>query len=500
MMSNPTREIQTVEDTYLNRPAPTTLFVAVYVAAFIISKYVGFSLGYALDDYVVISNTTTDPLIGQFIAQGRFSFAALEYLLAATTLSMSDFHTVALLGTAGCGGLMFASMLRVSDNDNRLMLVSIAAMLGAHPYYAEYVTFRQAALPMALMFMFLWLSFNSYTTWSKLRFRGYTRPAVAVACAVIATGLNQLALPFLCMGLLIFNARLVAENDGQLRSQWWRPFLVAAGGGLAVAIPYLVFAYGIRKICGLPADARMVMLASANIPHRLDQIFNLFFTLLAGDESIASANAKSAVLLGAVAAGVCTSIARLRNAGYALLIFIAAMGLALLPVAISGPWWPMPRTLIAVPMAFAGAILLLSDGQTQFLSRISFVALLIASLLFAANSSSVLTSQLRLNRWDLGAARDIFAATSQRFPETTGGIVLSTPRWAYPAAPKMPNGDLNVSALSVGWAVGPLFKEATGRAVKVRISTDLQDECISKGTFPSGTSVFPRGGEIVVCM
>ena len=476
------------------------LFVATYFIAFIISKYVGFSLGYALDDYIVTSKANADSLIHLFLSQGRFSFAIVQHLLTTTNLSMSDFHTIALVGISLFSGLMFSSMLNAPECDNPLTIISIASLLGTYPYFAEYVSFHQAALPMALMFLFLWLSFDNYSKWVKHSFHGAMHPAIVVIFAVIAAGFNQLAFSFLCIGLLVFTAQRVTTPLGSPKSKWWMPFYTSACGGIAVGIPYLLVAYIVRIVYGVPSDARATMLSVADMPERVNQVLGLVIKIFIEKEPIVSVAAKAALLISLLAVAVFTSAARLRNTAYTLSIFVTAIGLALLPIAISGTWWPVPRTLIAVPFAFAGAILLLSREQARWRSLVSFVALSIASLLFTAHSNAILTNQLRLNRWDLSTARDIFTAASQRFPEETGGIVLNDPKWSYPAAPGIADGDLNVSALSIGWAAKPVFKEATGRDVNVRTSTDFTNECSAKGIFPAGTSLFVHGDEVVVCM
>lgn len=475
-------------------------FAAIYFLSFVISKYIGFSNGYALDDYAIISRVGADSLAHQFLSQGRFSFAALQSILAASSLTMLDFHPIALAGFALFSGLMFSSILCISARDNRLIAISVAALLGAHPYITEYVAFRQAALPMALMFLLIWLAFETYLLWQKAYFHGIWRPLIAVALATLAVGFNQLALSFICIGLLFVGLRKVTLSPETFAKRWWTPFVSAASAGLVIGIAYFLIAHLVRLSFGAASDGRAILLQSAEIPARISQLSGLFLKIMVEDEPIVSAVPKIALIVALLILFINSAIRRLPQALYILLFFTVAIALAIAPIAISGVWWPVPRTLIAVPLALAGAILLLQDRNITHLTLPVSGFILFTSLLFAAHSNTILVNQLRINRWDLATAREVFTAAAQQFPEATGEIVLNNPRWAYPAAPGIADGDLNVSALSINWAVKPLFREATGKIVNIRTSTAFTKECSARGVFPKKDSLFEHGRDIIVCM
>ena len=62
----------------------------------------------------------------------------------------------------------------------------------------------------------------------------------------------------------------------------------------------------------------------------------------------------------------------------------------------------------------------------------------------------------------------------------------------------MPQGDMNLSAMSIGWAIDPLFDEATGVKLKVRAAPEFAAECSGKNKFPAGESMIEKNDEVAV--
>lgn len=492
--------IMSLGEARFDRKTTAYWFIFAYVVSFILSKYYGLLPAYALDDYTIVSGVGADSLPIQFLSQGRFSFALIQYLLVASHLTMLDLQTIALIGMALFGGLMFSIALPIFEEDSRYLVTCVALMLGTQPYLAEYVSFRQAALPMAIMYLALWLSFRSYRTWKRDVKRNRIHPILAIVLAVLAIGTNQLALSFFCMGIVYIEAREILAIPGRFKKYWWKPFIVAAIAGAITSFFYFLSAYFAREVFVVGTNDRATLLAESGIPQRIAQLGELFLHITVANEPIVSSQSKLLLLLGIAALLLLALVARFWQAVYAMLVFCIAICLALFPIAISSVWWPAPRTLIAVPFAFAGTILILQGKDMRRWIVPVTMPIVLASLLFAGHSNAVLANQLRINRWDLSTARAIYIAASERFPEAKGGIVLDNPRWAYPAAPNAADMDLNVSALSIGWAVKPLFREATGRIIDVQISTRFNADCAKVGVFPSRDAIFQYKDEVVVCM
>lgn len=480
------------------REPAAAIFLLGYLGAFLLSKYAGFLLGYGLDDYyALMSGASLHELLGQFVSQGRFSFAIIQYIVSSAHLDMFDFHALGLAGTAWFSGLLFAETLRPPADQNWRLTVALGAVLGSHPYFAEYVSFRQASLPMAFMFLFSWLALRAYARMGAMPDK--RSMLVAAACGVVATGFNQLALPFLCIGVLFVEARQLVLHPSDSWRRCWKPLVTSAATGIAVGVPYGIVAYGLRRVFHIASNDRAALLALTEVPNRLRELVTLVSTLTIGDEPVVSAVPKFALLLVLAVVLLARPPSRMRAGIYALMVFFVAACLALLPVALSAVWWPVPRTLIAFPLVLIGTIALLAHRPHAAIVAISWSVLLFAATLFTAHSNSVLDNQLRLNRWDMLKANSIYTVASQRF----GGqpkIVLNQPRWTYAAAPDIADGDLNVSGLSTDWAVKSLFAEATGTQVSVRITHSYAKDCAARAPFPAGTSLFQAGDEVVVCL
>lgn len=478
-----------------------TVFVATYVVAFLLSKYLGFFNGYAVDDYSITAAPESAAFASQFLSQGRFSFAALQLILSYANVSMINFHAIALVGISLFSGLLYSVILDINNGgDNKGFALVASAMLGTYPYFSEYVSFRQAALPMALMFLFLWLSFKCLIAWGQTKQQRVNCIFVSILFATIAIGFNQLALSFYCIGLLYVLTKRYLYSHGPNKLKWWHPYALTFAGGIILSLTYFIVAYIIRVSFNVPTNDRAVFINFSHIPDRILQVLKLTQKILISNEPIATGMPKLALLAGMATLLIQRALTKPAISLQTLVFFILALGLAILPDSVSAIWWAVPRTLIAIPVVFAGTILLLQNNLMTWPSKTGLAAITLATILFSANSTAVLTNQLRINRWDMATARGIWTVVSQTIPDKVDSIVLNHPHWAYPVAPNAAEGDLNVSALSIDWAVKPLFREATGRDINVHNSTSFDAQCAGKGIFPAKTSVFRQGTVVVVCM
>ena len=474
-------------------------FLAAFVLAFLLSKVLGFVPGFSLDDYVTGQPSAASGVTEQFIVQGRFTFALLHEIFGRAHLQQSDFAAIGLFALALFSGLFYGRAFG-PDGQVRLGLwLGLGLLLGAHSYFAEYVTFRQAIIPMALTMGLNWISLDAYLAWREEG--GRARLMTALASAVLAAGTNQLAVSFLSIGVLFFELRGAAE-DTSMKHMGIRVamgFFRAAASSMVLVAFYFLVLIAVQWWTGIHgADDRTTLLALSAVPGRLREVSELLIRVAFGDELIASQMAKGGLWFAFATMFLATLVRRPLQIIVALAFFVAAVCLALLPVVIGSVWWPVPRTLIAVPMAVAGTIVLLSLHANARLQGLSAIALGMSAVMFAGHSTSVLNDQQRLNRWDQTKARDIADHVTRQFP-ALHKIALSGASWAYPIAPDMAQGDMNVSALSIGWAVDAVFDEATGVDMSVRV-TDEKIACASRPRFPLPESTFQAGDEVVVCL
>ncbi|MFE0502229.1 hypothetical protein ACFW0P_15770 [Lysobacter soli] len=476
------------------------MFVLSYTVAFLGSKFVGLSSGYALDDYSVVSGDNPHGLAAFFLSQGRYTNAALDVLLRASDLNMTNFSVLALFASLIFSALFYVSTFTPRPTQRPALVVAAAALLGAHSYYTEYVTFRQSALPMSVMFAMLWIGVKQYRIAVLDGNKPVPRLLGALAAGIVAMGANQLALCFAAIAVLYVH---LAESASQtpyarLRSMM-RALALTAAAGATLAAGNLLVAGAARSMADVPKDPRAALISASKLQERSQQLAEFMPKLLFQAEPIASAPAKILALLSVLLLLVPLSRRQLPDTCVALVFAVAALAIALLPHMLSGTWWPVPRTLIAIPMVFAGIISLLSD-RDRWRAGVSAGLAIGAAVLFCAHSNAVLLNQQRVNRWDVAQAQAIANRAAEHFPDNKGKFAIVGGSWAYAVAPRAAQGDMNVSALSVGWAIDPLFDEATGMNLQVRAAPDLAEACAGRRPFPSDDGMLAHGDEIIVCL
>lgn len=497
----PTQTIPMTERTPLH---PGTLFFCAYLLFFFLSKFSGFLPGYALDDYRIISQVLPNDLGPFYVTQGRFTSAIFDLVVSSAHLRLNDLHVVGLFASAVFSGWFFRTALPFGSSVSRSYVFACGALLGSHPYYTEYVTFRQSASLMAFMYLLCLGAFVAYIRAREIQAkrRGLWL-LLSWVLAVLALGVNQLAAAYLCIAVVAYefiDARTRANPHGLAEPRHFlRATAVAAAYGAAITVGYLVVALLSAKALGQSGNARTELLAMSAIPGRVVEATNLAISIFARNEVVASATAKLAVLAGLVVALLPLNRRRLSSAVLAAVFFAMATLIALLPILVSGTWWPVPRTLIAVVFATVATLCLCQDGSRRQL-RIAAFFVLFGSILFAGHSNALLSNQARLNRWDMEKANQIVAAVQTRFPDADR-IVLSGASWFHGSAPSIAQGDLNVSALAIGWAIDPLFDEATGQDVHIRTAATEEDGiCAGRPAFPHSDSLVDRGDEVLVCL
>lgn len=482
---------------------PGSLFFIAYAAFFFVSKFSGFLPGYALDDYKIISQLTPEELSSFYVSQGRFTSALVDGALALANLRLTDFYIVGLLAIGVLSGLFFRAALQFSSSTPRIFIIACAAVLGSHPYLAEYTTFRQSAFLMALFNLFCLGAFLAYLKADASPQKRWRYLLLSCSLAVLALGVNQLGAAYLCIALIAYHTsaiKLRTDSAAVVQPRNLARALVISGCyGTAITVGYLIVAVLSASAFGQSGDGRTELLSLAGLSQRIGEAATLVASIFVLDEVVASSVSKLLLLAGLLAALLPLSRQRLSSTAATLVFFAAATLIALLPILVSGTWWPVPRTLIVVIFATVTTLSLCQDGSGVQL-RVAAVLALAGSVFFVGHSNALLGNQLRLNRWDIAKANQIAAVTTARFPDASR-IVLSGTRWYHSSAPSIAQGDMNVSALAVGWAVDPLFDEATGKDVQVRLASD-EENLICKGRFefPHPDSLVETGDEVLVCL
>jgi len=482
------------------------LFLLAYVAFFLASKLIGFTTGYALDDYGIIRQGGNESLAAFFISQGRYASALMDVVVHASHLTMSSFSTIGLAATTVFSGLFFKDALDLPKKGSASVAIGLGALLGAHPYYTEYVSFRQSALPMSMMFLGMWYALRLYRT-ALANHPVRLLPLIgSILVGTLVMGFNQLTTSFLAIAVLCVHLRrqqrhapLMLGAEILRRAAWISPIYHAALAGAVLIVGNMLVAKLCIVVFDTPALQRTQLVATGMLAERATDVMRLLPLLWARSETIVAWPSKVIALTAFVLLLAAVLPRNPRLAGIALATFIVATAAALIPTAASASWWPVPRTLIAVPFALAAAIAMVIPVDSRRTS-LAGILLIVSACIFAAHSTTVLSNQQRLNRWDQMQARDITQLANEKYPDTSGKLAIVGPSWAHDIAQSIAQGDLNISALSVDWALDPLFDEATGRDQTVRLAPEFSELCSTSPKYPNSASLHREGDEVVVCM
>lgn len=471
-------------------------FAASFLILFLSSKSLGLTLGYALDDYATF-NASRSHMQGFLLSQGRFTFALLQVGMDFSGLKQPDLSGLGFFFSAG--GFLLVCWMTLARWLQRSSLLAIAmgAVLGAHPFFAEYVSFRQSLFAMGICFLLV--AGATLLLFEDAR-PSFGRICAAACLAAVAAGINQIAMALFCIAVVGVSLQ-GSPNPSSLLGALAAARKTILIGALACLFYFAFFVLSAQTVAVNP-DARMSLLGLNGFVHRFTEVFVLLRGIFGGGHPLVGP-------LGAIFALVAIFTLALRaftkkHWGDVFVGFsVAALGiiLSLMPVAISGVWWPVPRTLIALPLAVALGMAVLSFDVSRIQMVGASCALLMLAVVFAGKSGSLLMNQQRLNHWDIALARDIvFTVSSAQEVDALTPIFIHRAKWAFEADKSMPIGDANLSALSVDWAVDALFEEATGRRLNVALGRQGDSTCLRAPSFPNPGSVVRVDRTIHVCL
>lgn len=480
----------------------SVIFLCTYAAIFIAGRVLGISPGYALDDYVTTLHGSNE-LNAQLLSQGRFTFASFNTLISTAGLQQTDFIGIGFALLLTCSALfswqMFESAMRRTAWPWVLL---IAALLASYPYLTEYLTFRQSLLPMGLMFGFSYLSLHSYIL--AVQARGRQRLlsiAAAITLGALAIGMNQLAISFLCIAALFW---FMTANDTWTIQSLWGAIRNTAVFGILLMLGYVLTLLAAKALFNAwDSSDRATLLSIGDIPERLSQITLLLRQTYFTSEQLIPLVTKGGVMLALLGLAIlCIAERRFMRLVGAILFAVIGTIMALLPVAVGSVWWPVPRTLIALPLVIVGCLALLMPARH---TRFAFIPQILASVsvvLFCGLNYSILLDQQRLNRWDMETSRSIASAVATSYPDNKKPIILHGASWTYPVAPNMAIGDMNISALSVDWSADALMEEAAGKVMEVRLADPglTTAHCGGRARFPASGSIYETPDALHICL
>lgn len=472
------------------------LIFAVAFVGMLVSKGLALVPGYAFDDYSVVNAPRA---LDFTISQGRFTQSLLQ--LGVTTAGVSATHaawTFSLLFFVAAAAAVALGLDYVTRGQCRLSVIAgIAALITTYPYLTEYFTFRESLVPQSIAFclvaLILWRAGKEGSGPS----RSLLSP-LSLALLVLLAGCQQTA--YIVVVFFLFG-RFVFDIDRGVANAWSLNATVLWSLVVSFAL-YVALAVSVREIAarGLHVDARGMLIDVTQIPLRLHQVADLTVSVLFRSEPVVAQGLKFG-LISCLILGI--GVEFLRRPQFALVLTTAwalMFSLSLLLVSVSSVWWPVPRALYASVFASGVALALMYRDSGRLLTTAVAVVLVVCSALGALKSNQMLVDQQRLNRWDLWTASAIYDRAVQQGFSDQQTLRLVGAGWRHPGRLDTIQGDLNASALIKTWAVAGVFREATGR--ELRVASVPQDPalCSGKAVWPARGSVFEVELGFVVCM
>lgn len=482
---------------------PRLLVCAIAIVAAFAAKGLSLIPGYAFDDY---AGAYTDQSLRFYLSQGRYTQAALQWILTHARMTTTDIAWVTtfvcLLALAGIAAHIAA---RIKKPQTSFALVATwVGIICAYPYFTEYFSFRQALYNASfyLIFTLVHLVVLSRVNFSRplLAHENRAHVAQSIFWLLLAMGGHQITVAIAAGA--IYAITLASDEFPALDFRAKIKRLIRALGPAVVSLVAYVVLYKIVKML-FPAsvDSRGELLSPSEFHTRLHDLLQLCRKVFWQAEPTVPRMAKLMLAIGAVPLLVRVAI---KQPVMTVLWFVGLIGLtalALLPLAASGVWWPVPRALSALGFIFgamAAALTVIARAEKPIYA----LPWLAAVLLLSFSSASVLQQQQRLNRWDMTKAQQIVHDLQLRFGGTPSKpVVISGGSFAYPERLSTMDGDLNASAFIVPWALTGLFGEASGNAITFENDpTHAAVRCKDRPRWPDGESIFEADNKIFICL
>jgi len=465
------------------------------------SKGQAFLPGYAFDDFVA---SDAHVPVRHFLSQGRFSSAAIFWVLKAinTPAALVYWPALLLLFPVLAASITLGIAYVVGKQGRLYTLALAVGLASSYPYLTEYFTFRMVALPLLTGFGGL-LVFLACASLQDFR-DGPPQPMrtslvlYGALGLLVATGSFQHIFLLACIFCI---GAVVATRWGEDGRGWRATFALNKASLLMLlmtAVSYALIFSLIKLLVAVGGDSRAEVLGFSAIYTRFIEFGALARKILFGSEPLVSAIAKATV---AIIIGAYLVLAVRRHPMQTLATVLAALILVVVAVAfvlLGKTWWPVPRAIF--PLGFSLAVVVALLGR--YVAPPTWLRVLgLASIgLLCLHSSAILSDQLRLNRWDMNKAalisRDILA-----HPEfsPSRSVVLVGGSWRHEISLRTTDGDLNASVFIADWGVGGLFREATGLAWS-RLGAATEHHACDHQKWPQQGAIKLSGEAIVVCL
>jgi len=493
------------------------LIIIIFSVA-LLAKGAAIFRGFAVDDYIFIHGVKPEELI-VFFSQGRYIMAATVWAVDSLGANINDMYFPLGIATLFLQASLVVSILRFVGMEDSPSAGLVGALMVAHPYLAETLTFRMV-LPgycVALIFSILTLEMvsRSPATWHTRVFALLSTFAMLLTYQAF---LNYFAVAivfafFFGQGVKNRNNQSVAANNV------YRERAISLAIICVISALAFVLITGLTKALGLiEVTGRANFIGLSDIPERIDQISSSLVNIYWAAEPVFPGWLKIlfllmiamslAIVFGySFAQSKCNdkSVGRLFSALFAVSILIpVSLGVIL----VFKDWWPVPRVIAHISIAI-GLIFLLADSYIRdldgrYLKSIILFSRLITLVGFLIINNQILADQQTINEWDRMKANRIVSRLEMspnfgnvKYVHIEGGT------WGYPAKLRTIQGDMNMSAFFPDYSKvslltgvsGYMFEKATGAKAIIG-----KTYCESKQPWPHAESIAIDNDIAIICL
>ncbi|WP_341887420.1 glucosyltransferase domain-containing protein [Variovorax sp. YR752] len=474
--------------------------------------------GFAVDDYSFGQGFSTSEF-DVFLAQGRFFLAAIDGAIHALGVNIADIYvSLGFLSLLLQAGLVLA-VLRFVGAADRPGAVIAGALMVAHPYLAEILTFRMV-LPgycVGALLTIIALEALSQDAEKKKRNLLVSLAATVGMLFVYQGFLNYFSIALIFSFLFGEVFKNTSASDGRLiddhRRRALNLLLVCV---VSVAI-FLVIVTISKRLGLISLTSRAEFIKLHEVPERISQVAELIAKIYWLGEPMGAHWVKVIIAMMLVIAGlaVCVEIFQSPGEGGSrikkMAFLLAAPLLVLATVGVILPfkdWWPVPRVLSQTSLIIGLIFLLAYSILRRRLVKMPAAAFMVvpAVLLvsFVFKSNQVFADQQRLNSWDKMKVNRIVARLEQNADfQKIEYVFFSGGRWSYPAGLDTVQGDMNVSALYPAYSKMPLLLEVSGYKFKLAVGEQVvlgENFCKTATAWPSEGSISVIGNLAAICL
>jgi len=493
---------------------------AILFAVVLIARGTALSRGFAIDDYQYMDGIRAIDVYSLFM-MGRFLIGVTVWAIEALGANISDLYLavgfVALLLQA----VLVVTILRFVGMDKSPSAGLVGALMVAHPYLTEAITFREGlpgyCVVIVLTILALEAAMKSPATWQS---RAFSLLATFAMLLTYQMFLNYLAVVIIFS--FFFGGAWDRTESGRetRRLHADRAILLAIVSAIATAAFLVVMklynSYAEFVIGSDVSNPRSHLISRAEIPLRMEEVSSALSKMYWDAEPIFPGFPKAimAVLLAIAIATIVGSSLTKRPNNRGQRTFLATMLALILAVPASigviitfKDWWPVPRVFAHVPI-ICGLLFLAADGYSQGfgndpLKKAITAGRWVVLVAFIFLSNQILGDQQRMNQWDRMMANRIVSRLEQnpRFDQIASVHFYGDPL-PFAATLRTIQGDMNTSAFLPTYSRIPLLNEVSGyKFIKADDSTAAIGNkfCASRRSWPHADSVSIEGSVAIVC-